>query len=393
MSGRPMSRMKTSGQSWLRGARALRGSCATAHRWPRARSSSASDCAASALSSTMVTSSGAGPPAPVASAGSAGRRPACASGSVMREGAAQARSGAVRLDAAAVQRDQALDQRQAQPRPPWARSGVRSAWVNRSNTCGSSSGRCRCRCRARDQALAVATSSDQRDRAAFGVYLAALLSRLATTCTRRVRSPSTQAPRRPAASGPAVAARLDQRARLLDRARHHGLQVDRLRAAARPGRASRARRPAGRRPGRSCGAPGAPMISLAWRTRGVVGGAWRSSWAALLIGASGLRSSCASIARNSSLRRPSALPRAFLVVDVGDGAHPAHDGVAVFAGSPARRGSAPSGTGPSGAAGDARLRRERRSRGCAPMPPAGRAGRPGGRSSAVARQFFFRHGR
>jgi hypothetical protein len=43
------------------------------------------------------------------------------------------------------------------------------------------------------------------------------------------------------------------------------------------------------------------MMLLAFRRRPSFTSGRRSSWAALVIGASGLRSSCASIARNSSL--------------------------------------------------------------------------------------------
>ena len=49
-------------------------------------------------------------------------------------------SGAVGGDSAAVQLDEMLDERQPSPRPPCARVLELSAWRNRSNTCGSTSG-------------------------------------------------------------------------------------------------------------------------------------------------------------------------------------------------------------------------------------------------------------
>jgi hypothetical protein len=148
---------------------------------------------------------------------------------------------AVRATAAAVQLDQALHQRQAQAQAALRAVGVRSAWANRSNTCGAQFRR------HADAVVAHAHHAVRRvrprahaqldlDAPPSGVYLAALLSRLASTCTRRLLVARAQRGRR-AGAGQPVAARLDQRAHLLDRVGDDRAHVDRASCPASPGRA------------------------------------------------------------------------------------------------------------------------------------------------------------
>ena len=109
--------------------------------------------------------------------------------------AALARAAAVRLDRAVVQRDQAADDRQAQPSPPCALSIACRSWVNKSNTRGSISGsmpmplsRTLSRtCSPSPPALIWISPCG-------GVYFAALASRLLITCARRAGSAKTPRP-------------------------------------------------------------------------------------------------------------------------------------------------------------------------------------------------------
>ena len=81
------------------------------------------------------------------------------------------------------------------PRPPWERSSDRSTWVNRSKTCGQHLGRDadrRCPAPGSRRSSALPLDGQPDVPALRSVYLAALLSRLQTTCASRVGSPSTR---------------------------------------------------------------------------------------------------------------------------------------------------------------------------------------------------------
>ena len=108
-----------------------------------------------------------------------------------REVAALPRAGACALDAAAMQlRPGPAPASGRCPGRPGRRSGRRRAARTGRNR-GSMAARCRRRCRARmRRRLELARAA--RCAARRGVYLAALVSRLANTCARRVASASSQ---------------------------------------------------------------------------------------------------------------------------------------------------------------------------------------------------------
>ena len=77
------------------------------------------------------------------------------------------------------------------PSPPWLRSSDRSAWVNRSKTRGSSSGAIPMPVsRTRTTASSPSRPASSSIRPPGSVYLAALFSRLARTCSSRAASAS-----------------------------------------------------------------------------------------------------------------------------------------------------------------------------------------------------------
>ena len=78
----------------------------------------------------------------------------------------------------------------------------------------------------------LSTSTLTPSRPPSGVNLAALFSRLETTCARRVGSPLHAQALARLADGQVLLARLDQRPRRLDRARHDRVDLDRLEAQA-----------------------------------------------------------------------------------------------------------------------------------------------------------------
>ena len=137
------------------------------------------------------------------------------------------------------------------------------------------------------------------------VYFAALFSRLRNTCASRVASALRsdrlgRHVRRPARGRAApISGRLISTARF-----HDGAQIERAPCAARSlSAADAATRRAGRRRAASGGRPGGRSRRWLPTQLGSRPALMRSTSAALRIGASGLRSSCASVARNSSLRR------------------------------------------------------------------------------------------
>ena len=144
---------------------------------------------------------------------------------------------AVRLDrAAGAARPAAATSVRPTPRPPWLRSSERLPCANSSKMCGSSS---RVDADAvvahADHRLAVAPALERRARCAppSSVYLAALLSRLATTCDRRAKSPRSQTGASGSRSCSWWPRALDERAARSRRVRDDGAQVERLVLAAR----------------------------------------------------------------------------------------------------------------------------------------------------------------
>ena len=124
---------------------------------------------------------------------------------------------------ALVQLDQALHQRQADAQA--ALAAVERALAlheQLEDVRQQLRRRCRCRCRARRSCASPSLGAQRRARCCppRGVYLAALLSRLATTCARRAKSPYSQTgARRAPRPTELLALRVDQRPRGLDAVR------------------------------------------------------------------------------------------------------------------------------------------------------------------------------
>ena len=273
--------------------------------------------AASRLSSTtrMRAPAASASPAPRGRGASARRRPrARAAGARRTRCPCRARRCAPRPCRRAARPGCAPASGRCPGRPARARARGRPARTARRRAAASPA-RCRCRCRARDDhRVAVLAPRRERDaRRPASVYLAALLSRLASTCASRTGSASSaQRLARQRRRSSCVAAGVDQRPAGLDGAAH-------------------ARRPARPRSVRSSILPrrdardveqvvdqAHQVVDLALdhrahrrRPRRRPPPACAACCSALRIGASGLRSSCASIARNSSLRRSASLQRGF----------------------------------------------------------------------------------
>ena len=176
-------------------SRAAGPSSATSTSWPTRGVRRAVMAARSVLSSTTSTRCGVTPAGIRCGRGRDGRprhRPSLDHAGRRMANSLPRRSVAVGLDRAAVHLDQALDQRQADAQPALRPVQRRSTWVNRSKTRGSISGgmpmpvsRTR-----DDRVVALRARPISADLARRSVYLAALLSRLATTCASRVGSAS-----------------------------------------------------------------------------------------------------------------------------------------------------------------------------------------------------------
>ncbi len=179
---------------------------------------------------------------------------------------------------------------------------MRAPCVNGSNTCGSISGGMPTPVsRTRTTTCPWSRSAVRVIWPRGSVYLAALVSRFATTCASRTGSPSTSSPSRgtctssrcaPSSSDGAAISIASDTARPISNRSFFSLILPRViretssRSSTSPIRWRTWRSAIAR----SCSSPGGAPRS-------------RMSWSAVAIGASGLRSSWPSIARNSSLRR------------------------------------------------------------------------------------------
>ena len=192
------------------------------------------------------------------------------------------------------------------PSPPLARSRAGSSWANILKTAPSASGGMPMPLsRTRSSAWPSAQVSSTSIRPPSGVYLAALASRLMTTCARRVASPSTTSgvsptDRRSVWRAAAMAGAMSWAAPRTSGARSTAVRRSRIRfwvmrETSIRSSTSRVRWRSWR--SKACSRrSSAPLPYLSLKTS-----------TALRIGASGLRSSCDRVARNSSLRRSAAV--------------------------------------------------------------------------------------
>ena len=300
-----MSSTHTSGRRSAAYASALPGLCHTVARWPTASMYIARICAASTLSSTIRTSSAsAGAAAPVATGSSS-----ASSLSPARRGSTTVKRlprPVPSLCAATVpscSSTRLFTSARPIPRPPCDRSALRSACENRSNARVARSGAMPMPVSHTSTAtLARSSRTCTSMRPPSGVYFAALPRMLANTCTRRLRSPCTCA-----SSDGRCNSRWCAFALTCGRTCS---TASAMTPASGTGARSSVTRPRVTREtsSRSSISPvmwraWRPMIAVTWRTRSSSSRPTLRKSAAAVIGASGLRSSCASIARNSSLRR------------------------------------------------------------------------------------------
>ena len=281
----------------------------SAPRGASARSSRARLSAASTLSSTTRMRRGRRAAGAACRLSSPLRRRncACRSGSRTTNSLPRPQPVAVGLDRAAVHLDEVLHQRQADAQPalrPCGRRGPPGRTARRLR--GSMSrGDADARVPDPEHRLAPLPLRGQPDPAAFGsVYLAALVSRFADDLGQPHRVGVERQPVRPAARRSARAADVDERA---GRSRPPGRPRRQVRPAP-VGASILPRDDPGHvqqvvdQPGESA-APAAPPFAGPLTVACLTTPPGGSTADALRIGASGLRSSWASIARNSSFRR------------------------------------------------------------------------------------------
>ena len=301
-----MSRKTTRGRKSRASSSAWWPSCATRVIWPEASRIIDSVTAASTLSSTTSTFRPAPPSAPGAGASSCGAACVAASAASGRRTVNTLPAFAPPLSAATLPPCISTRRRTSDrpmPSPPCERSTVRPIWLNISNTPASASP-------AIPTPVSLTTTTacspsrrtDSRMLPRAGVYLAALLSRLATTWAMRVASASTSSGWSgistssacwPASiSGRLVSTALARMVRRSARWRLSSSLPPLMRATSSRSSIRCTMWPTWR-----------SIISLTLPTAAGLSPPRRITDRPLRIGASGLRSSCARVARNSVLRR------------------------------------------------------------------------------------------
>jgi hypothetical protein len=330
MPGMPMSTSATSGCSSRTRTSASAPSSATSTAWPSISSRSCKVLRMSGLSSTTrifrrrgssfaAGEAGVGTGAAVAAAGTAGGAtagPAAAGGPPRGPGWKRRAAGrrtmnslpvpSPSLRAATVppwSSTRRLTSVRPTPSPPWAMSSVRSDCTNRPNTCGSISGRI-----PRPLSFTRISTNSPIDTARkeiappTSVYLAALLSKFDTIWARRAGSTSSSSGSRGSARSSAWFFSWNcgwlvwTACWMIVATSTRSLRSSILPAVTRE---TSSRSSTRRTMCRTC-------RSIASRARCSLGVVVSISWKVfrpVMIGTSGFRSSCASIARNSSLRR------------------------------------------------------------------------------------------